>query len=78
MGEVTVGGSEVVKNARDDDAGFDLKKISSSRMRNVAKAYAWWIAKDVVNTSILKVRTRPPLTRQETPSEPLFHRRWIL
>ena len=56
LGEVTVGGAEVVKNAKDDDNGFDLKKISSSRMRNVAKAYAWWIAKDVVNLSILKVQ----------------------
>ncbi|KAJ3570486.1 hypothetical protein NP233_g4365 [Leucocoprinus birnbaumii] len=54
LGEVTVGGAEVVKNAKDDDNGFDLKKISSSRIRNVAKAYAWWIAKDVVNLSILK------------------------
>ncbi|KXN88612.1 Suppressor of glycerol defect protein 1 [Leucoagaricus sp. SymC.cos] len=53
MGEVTVGGVEVVKNARDDD-GFNLKKISSSRIRNVARAYAWWIAKDVVNLSVLK------------------------
>lgn len=55
MGEATVGGAEVVKNAREDDAGFDLKKISTSRMRNTARAYAWWIAKDVVNLSILKV-----------------------
>ncbi|KAF9451893.1 hypothetical protein P691DRAFT_772745 [Macrolepiota fuliginosa MF-IS2] len=54
MGETTVGGAEVVKNAQDDDTGFDLKKISSSRMKNVAKAYAWWLAKDVVNLSILK------------------------
>jgi len=53
MGEVTVGGAEVVKNTKGDDAG--VKKISGTRMRNVAKAYAWWIAKDVVNMSILKV-----------------------
>lgn len=54
MGEASVGGAEVVKNAKDDSAGFDLKKISSSRMRNVAKAYAWWISKDVVNLNIFK------------------------
>ncbi|EKM78096.1 hypothetical protein AGABI1DRAFT_121724 [Agaricus bisporus var. burnettii JB137-S8] len=54
LGEVTVGGVETVKNVRDDGTGFDLKKISNSRMRNVAKAYAWWIAKDTVNLSILK------------------------
>lgn len=55
LGEVTVGGVETVKNVQDDGTGFDLKKISNSRMRNVAKAYAWWIAKDTVNLSILKV-----------------------
>lgn len=55
LGEATVGGAEVVKNVRDDEDGFDLRKISNSRMRNVAKAYAWWIAKDTVNLSILKV-----------------------
>jgi nucleolar MIF4G domain-containing protein 1 len=54
LGEATVGGAEVVKNVR-DEATFDLNKISRSRMRNVAKAYAWWIAKDTVNLSILKV-----------------------
>ncbi len=55
MGEVTVGGAEVVKNAHGGDAGFDLEKISLSRMYNVARAYAWWIAKDVVNLTVLKV-----------------------
>ena len=60
MGEATVGGAEVIKNTKGDSAVFDLKKITGSRIRNVvAKVYAWWIAKDVVNMSILRVtRTR--------------------
>jgi len=59
MGEATVGGAEVIKNTKSDNAVFDLKKITGSRIRNVAKAYARWIAKDVVNMSILRVtRTR--------------------
>ena len=55
MGEATVGGAEVIKNTKNDNAVFDLKKITGSRIRNVAKAFAWWIAKDVLNMSILKV-----------------------
>ncbi|KAJ6576616.1 hypothetical protein DFH09DRAFT_1149872 [Mycena vulgaris] len=53
LGEATVGGAEVIKNLKDDD-GFDVKSISSTRMRNVAKAYGWWIAKDCVTLGILK------------------------
>ncbi|KAL0574986.1 suppressor of glycerol defect [Marasmius crinis-equi] len=53
MGETEVGGMEVIKNLAQDE-GFDIKTISSSRMRNVAKAYAWWIAKDCINLSVLK------------------------
>lgn len=54
LGETTVGGTELVKNLKDDD-GFDLKNISSTRVRNVARAFGWWIAKDCVTLSILKV-----------------------
>ncbi|KAJ8072377.1 suppressor of glycerol defect [Marasmius tenuissimus] len=53
MGETEVGGVEVIKNLKEDE-GFDVKTISSSRIRNVAKAYAWWIAKDCINLSVLK------------------------
>ncbi|KAJ7475957.1 hypothetical protein FB451DRAFT_1034114 [Mycena latifolia] len=53
LGETTVGGAEVIKSLNDDD-GFDVKSISSTRMKNVAKAYAWWIAKDCVTLGILK------------------------
>ncbi|KAJ7761899.1 hypothetical protein DFH07DRAFT_412445 [Mycena maculata] len=53
LGEVKVGGAEVIKNLKDDE-GFDVKSISTTRMKNVAKAYAWWIAKDYVTLGILK------------------------
>ncbi|EIN09802.1 ARM repeat-containing protein [Punctularia strigosozonata HHB-11173 SS5] len=53
MGEVGVGGAAVVKYAQDSE-GFDLKKISDTRIQNVAKAYGWWIAKDSVTLAILK------------------------
>jgi nucleolar MIF4G domain-containing protein 1 len=54
LGEANVGGAEVIKNLKEDD-GFDVKSISSTRMKNVAKAYAWWIAKDCITLGILKV-----------------------
>lgn len=54
MGEKTVGGAAVVKNADDVD-DFDVKSISETRMRNVANAYAWWIAQDCLTLLVLKV-----------------------
>ncbi|KAF5382190.1 hypothetical protein D9615_004440 [Tricholomella constricta] len=54
LGETSVGGAQVIKNLKDDDDGFDVKSISTTRMRNVAKAYGWWIAKDCVTLAILK------------------------
>ncbi|KAF4571584.1 suppressor of glycerol defect [Pleurotus pulmonarius] len=56
LGETTVGGAEVIKNAnaREDFGTSDGAKIAASRMKNVAKAYGWWIAKDSVGLAILK------------------------
>ncbi|KAA1467657.1 ARM repeat-containing protein [Dentipellis sp. KUC8613] len=55
LGETAVGGAEILKNMKDDDvAGFDVKTISSTRLKNVAKAYAWWVAKDSITLAILK------------------------
>ncbi|KAF9243388.1 hypothetical protein BU15DRAFT_86369 [Melanogaster broomeanus] len=54
LGEVNVGGAEIIKNLKDDDARFEVKSISSSRMGNVAKAYAWWISKDCCSLTMLK------------------------
>lgn len=57
LGETNVGGAEVLKNLNQDVVSFDLKKISDTRMRNVARAYAWWLAKDCCTLAILKVRS---------------------
>ncbi|KAI8980186.1 ARM repeat-containing protein [Trametes punicea] len=55
MGESTVGGAEILKNLSEDDrAGFNVKTISPTRMRNVARAYGWWLAKDACTLAILK------------------------
>ncbi|KAH9903026.1 MIF4G-domain-containing protein [Cubamyces lactineus] len=55
MGESTVGGAEILKNLSEDDrAGFNVKSISTTRMRNVARAYGWWLAKDACTLAILK------------------------
>ncbi|PCH42403.1 hypothetical protein WOLCODRAFT_132368 [Wolfiporia cocos MD-104 SS10] len=53
LGETNVGGAEVIKNLG-EDGGFDMKHISSTRMKNVAKAFGWWIAKDCCTLAILK------------------------
>ena len=46
----------MIKNIEgDDNDGFELDRISSSRMANLAKAYAWWIAKDSLAITVLKV-----------------------
>jgi nucleolar MIF4G domain-containing protein 1 len=55
MGETSVGGEEVIKNLKDDYDGFDIKGVSTVRLKNIAKAYAWWIAKDCTSLVILKV-----------------------
>ncbi|KAI0342843.1 hypothetical protein BDW22DRAFT_1357370 [Trametopsis cervina] len=67
LGETEVGGVEVLKNLKDDTTGFDLGKISNTRMRNVARAYAWWLAKDSCSLAIFKpvdFTTLKPQTRQ--------------
>lgn len=47
---------EVLKSLKGDEDGFEVKDVSSNKMRNVANAYAWWVAKDCVALSIFKVR----------------------
>jgi len=56
LGQVNVGGAEVIKNLKENHGQLEVKSISSSRMKNVAKAYGWWIAKDTCSLLILKVR----------------------
>ncbi|KIK94383.1 hypothetical protein PAXRUDRAFT_828062 [Paxillus rubicundulus Ve08.2h10] len=54
LGETNVGGAEVIKNLKDENVQFGVKNISSSRMKNVAKAYGWWMSKDCCSLTILK------------------------
>ena len=55
LGETTVGGAEILKSLSEDArAGFDVKSISPGRMRNVARAFGWWLAKDCCPLAILK------------------------
>lgn len=44
-----------MKSMNDDGPSFDLKNISETRFKNVARAYAWWVAKDSCSLTILKV-----------------------
>lgn len=58
LGETNVGGAEVIKSFKDEDGlggGFGVKSVSAARLRNVALAYAWLVAKDAVTLAILKV-----------------------
>lgn len=54
LGESNVGGAAVIKNTN-EDVEFDVKSMSKMRIQHVAKAYAWWIAKDCASLMILKV-----------------------
>ncbi|KAL5526754.1 SGD1 [Sanghuangporus sanghuang] len=53
LGETNVGGAEMARDDQDEDA-FELDRVSSTRMSNVARAYAWLVAKDCVAITILK------------------------
>lgn len=55
LGESTVGGIELLR--RQDELGFPSqgKSISRSRLKNTARAYSWWVAKDCCSLSIFKV-----------------------
>jgi nucleolar MIF4G domain-containing protein 1 len=55
LGESNVGGVELLK--RQDELGFSSqgKSISRSRLKNTARAYSWWVAKDCCSLTIFKV-----------------------
>jgi nucleolar MIF4G domain-containing protein 1 len=57
LGETSVGGAEVVKNLEGNGEGEfgNGKKITERRVRNVARLYAWLIAKGRLTLAILKV-----------------------
>ncbi|KAI0784591.1 armadillo-type protein [Abortiporus biennis] len=57
LGESTVGGAEVIKNMSEDNGGEfggGKKKMSDRKLRNIAMAYGWWIAKDCCSPLVLK------------------------
>jgi nucleolar MIF4G domain-containing protein 1 len=54
LGEGDVGGAEMLKS-RTSEVGFSERGVSKERARNVARLYAWWIAKGSVSLAILKV-----------------------
>ncbi|KAI9440011.1 hypothetical protein H4582DRAFT_2111151 [Lactarius indigo] len=54
IGESSVDGAEVVKNLKGGEDDLEVKDISSTRMNNVANAYAWWVAKGCVTLSVFK------------------------
>lgn len=54
LGEKKVGGEELVKNMQDDSANA-THKVSERKVNNLAKLYAWCVAKESLGISILKV-----------------------
>ena len=67
LGETSVGGAELIKSLGEDSFGGSDDKISPSRRRNVARAYAWWIARDAISLAVLKpvdFITLKPATRR--------------
>ncbi|KAJ7158634.1 hypothetical protein C8R46DRAFT_1178090 [Mycena filopes] len=87
LGETGVGGAEILKTLNENaDEGFAVKSISGTRVRNVARAYGWWVAKDCVGLGILKLFVQlflssqvatplaaaVPATRNRGPVEEIF------
>ena len=53
-----MGGAGVIKGAQGEDGdafGNSGEQVSEVRMKNLARMYAWWIAKDGVSLMVLKV-----------------------
>ncbi|GAA5927036.1 Sgd1p [Sporobolomyces koalae] len=53
LGEKSVGGEELVKNMQDDSANA-THTVPDRKLNNLAKLYAWCVAKNALNISILK------------------------
>jgi nucleolar MIF4G domain-containing protein 1 len=54
LGETSVGGIELLRRQEGETRVGD-KMVGRRKMGNLAKAYAWWIAKDCCTLAILKV-----------------------
>ncbi|EIM24158.1 ARM repeat-containing protein [Wallemia mellicola CBS 633.66] len=59
LGESSVGGSEILKNSTSSGDGSNVR---SSRIDNLAKGLAWWVAKSSVPLSIFKPVIFPTLS----------------
>lgn len=64
----------MVKTLADDDDGRS-KKVSSRKVTNVAKLFAWCVAKDVLSLTILKVRSLVTFSRLLTLNSSLISRK---
>lgn len=53
LGETNVGGADVVKHM-EDEPDFNVSRVTSTRLTNVAIAYAWWVSKGSVSLTIFK------------------------
>ena len=62
LGENNVGGAELLK--RQEELGFSSRGrfVDYCRLKNIARAYSWWVAKGCCSLSIFKVFCRWPCT----------------
>lgn len=45
----------MARSLEEVEEGIELDRVSGARMANVARVYSWWIARDCISISILKV-----------------------
>jgi len=55
LGENNVGGVELIKHREELGFSSQGRSISHCRLRNTARAYSWWVAKDCCSLAIFKV-----------------------
>ena len=55
LGENKVGGVELLKHQEELGFSSQGKSINRCRLKNTARAYSWWVAKDCCNLTIFKV-----------------------
>jgi nucleolar MIF4G domain-containing protein 1 len=55
LGESDVGGTALVQSLQDNGNVGETKSVPAAKIHNVARAYAWWVAKGCTTLSILKV-----------------------
>jgi len=55
LGENNVGGVELLKHRKELGFSSQGSSVSNRRLRNTARAYSWWVAKDCCSLTIFKV-----------------------